>query len=279
MKKKIIIIGKKSFLAVNLFAYLNRRSEIKHVSFEKFTKIKNLDEIDYVINCSSTFEYVNLKYNYKYDYDYQISKKIYKYKKCKLVFLSSRKIYKPDNNIKENGKISPIENYSKNKYITEKKILNILKNRALVLRISNVIGLDENKRNRKLHKTFIDFFIKNTKKNIIFNNKNIYKDFLPISIFVRIVFLLIKKNKFGIFNVSMGKKVFLNDLVGWLNHYNTSKIIVIDVPKLNSRQFNKDIFYLNNNKLIKNIKIKFDLNDLKKECLRISKKLFYDKKK
>tara|TARA_B100000965_G_scaffold270200_1_gene228547 strand:+ start:542 stop:1381 length:840 start_codon:yes stop_codon:yes gene_type:complete len=279
MKKKIIIIGKKSFLAVNLFAYLNRRSEIKHVSFEKFTKIKNLDEIDYVINCSSTFEYVNLKYNYKYDYDYQISKKIYKYKKCKLVFLSSRKIYKPDNNIKENGKISPIENYSKNKYITEKKILNILKNRALVLRISNVIGLDENKRNRKLHKTFIDFFIKNTKKNIIFNNKNVYKDFLPISIFVRIVFLLIKKNKFGIFNVSMGKKVFLNDLVGWLNHYNTSKIIVIDVPKLNSRQFNKDIFYLNNNKLIKNIKIKFDLNDLKKECLRISKKLFYDKKK
>tara|TARA_B100001121_G_scaffold226946_1_gene200223 strand:- start:2070 stop:2909 length:840 start_codon:yes stop_codon:yes gene_type:complete len=279
MKKKIIIVGKKSFLAINLFSYLNRRSEIRHVSFKEFIKIKDLDEIDYVINCSSTFEYVNLKYNHKYDCDYQISKKIYKYKKCKLVFLSSRKIYKPDNNIKENGKISPTENYSKNKYITEKKILNILKNRALVLRISNVIGLNENKRKRKLHKTFIDFFIKNTKKNIIFNNTNVYKDFLPINIFVRIVFLLIKKNKFGIFNVSMGKKVFLNDLVGWLNHYNTSKIIVMDVPKLNSRQFNKDIFYLNNNKLIKTIKIKFDLNDLKKECLRISKKLFYGKKK
>ena len=25
------------------------------------------------------------------------------YKKCRLVYLSSRKIYKPDNNIKENG--------------------------------------------------------------------------------------------------------------------------------------------------------------------------------
>ena len=62
----------------------------------------------------------------------------------------------------------------------------------------------------------------------------------------------------------MGKKVFLNDLIGWLNHYNSSKTIAIDVPKLNSRQFNKDIFYLNNNKLIKTINIKFDLNDLKK---------------
>ena len=52
----------------------------------------------------------------------------------------------------------------KNKYITERKILNTLKNRALILRISNIIGLDENKRNRKLHKTFIDVFIKNIKK-------------------------------------------------------------------------------------------------------------------
>ena len=279
MKKKIIIIGKKSFLAKNLFSYLKKRSEVKHISFEKFKKYLNLDEIDYVINCSSTFEYVNHKYNIKYDYDYQISKKIYPCKNCKLVYLSSRKIYKPDNNIKENGKILPKENYSKNKYITERKILNTLKNRALILRISNIIGLDENKRNRKLHKTFIDVFIKNIKKNIIFNNKNIYKDFLPVNIFVRIVFLLIKKNIFGIFNVSMGKKVFLNELVGWLNHYNTNKTIIIDVPKINSRQFNKDIFYLNNNKLLKTINIKFDLNDLKKECLRISKKIFYGKKK
>ena len=36
MKKKIIIIGKKSFLAKNLFNYFNKRSEIKHVSFAKF---------------------------------------------------------------------------------------------------------------------------------------------------------------------------------------------------------------------------------------------------
>ena len=279
MKKKIIIIGKKSFLAKNLFIYFNSRSKVKHISFEKFKKYKNLDGIDYVINCTSTFEYVNLKYKYKYDYDYQISKKIYKYKKCKFVFLSSRKIYKPDNNIRENGKILLKENYSKNKYFTERKILDILKNRVLILRISNVIGLDQNRRSRKLHKTFMDVFIKNIKKNIIFNNKKVYKDFLPVNIFVKIVFLLIKKNKFGIFNISMGKKVFLNDLIGWLNHYNSSKTIAIDVPKLNSRQFNKDIFYLNNNKLIKTINIKFDLNDLKKECLRISKKIFYGKKK
>ena len=39
MKKKIIIIGKKSFLAKNLFSYLKKRSEVKHISFEKFKNI------------------------------------------------------------------------------------------------------------------------------------------------------------------------------------------------------------------------------------------------
>ena len=39
--------------------------------------------------------------------------KIISVQKCRLVYLSSRKIYKPDNNIKENGNILPKENYSK----------------------------------------------------------------------------------------------------------------------------------------------------------------------
>ena len=36
-------------------------------------------------------------------------------------------------------------------------------------------------------------------------------------------------------------------------------------------------FYLNNSKLKKRIKIKIDINHLKKECLKLSKKLFLKK--
>ena len=42
--------------------------------------------------------------------------------------------------IKEKSKLNPICNYSKNKLITEKKIKNILPNRYLILRVSNIIG-------------------------------------------------------------------------------------------------------------------------------------------
>ena len=77
----------------------------------------------------------------------------------------------------------------------------------------------------------------------------------------------------------MGRKVYLNTLVRWLNYYNSNKVIILNMPKNRIKGFNKDTFYLNNDKLLKSINIKFDLNDLKKECLRISKKIFYAKKK
>ena len=83
----------------------------------------------------------------------------------------------------------------------------------------------------------------------------------------------IKKDSFGIFNISLGKKIYINQLITWLNFYNTKKIKVIN-PK---NSFNNDSFTLNNNKLMKKIKIKNNVLELKNECLRISK-IFFNKK-
>ena len=83
----------------------------------------------------------------------------------------------------------------------------------------------------------------------------------------------IKKDSFGIFNISLGKKIYINKLITWLNFYNTKKIKVIN-PK---NSFNNDSFTLNNNKLMKEIKIKNNVLELKNECLRISKNFFNKK--
>jgi hypothetical protein len=108
------------------------------------------------------------------------------------------------------------------------------------------------------------------KKGFIYNNKKIFKDFISISKFNQIVYELIKKDSFGIFNISLGKKIYINQLIAWLNFYNTKKIKVIN-PK---NSFNNDSFTLNNNKLMKKIKIKNNILEFKNECLRISKKFF-----
>ena len=78
------------------------------------------------------------------------------------------------------------------------------------------------------------------------------------------------KNSFGTFNVSLGKKIYINQLITWLNFYNSMKINIIN-PK---NSFNNDNFTLNNKKLMCKIKIKNDVLDLKNECLKISKDFF-----
>ena len=89
----------------------------------------------------------------------------------------------------------------------------------------------------------------------------------------RMVFELIKKNAFGTYNLSSSKKIFLNEIVNWLNFYNKKKIIKI-LPK---KSFNNDSFTLNNTKLMNKIKIKNSSNDLKNECMKISKNFFKKK--
>ena len=122
MKKKIIIIGKNSFIGFNLFKFLKNKFNIKVYDYKKFLNLspKLLFYVNYVINCSSNKQYVNKKYSEKNDFDFQISKKI-KNLDCKMIFLSSRKVYELGDNLNESSKLKPNCNYSKNKLKTEKK--------------------------------------------------------------------------------------------------------------------------------------------------------------
>ena len=275
MKKKIIVIGKNSFIGSNLIKLLKKKFDIKSYDYRKFLNInrKLLTDVSYIINCTSNKQYVNKKYSEKNDFDFQISKKI-KDLNCKMIFLTSRKIYKLGDNLNESSKLKPNCNYSKNKLHTEKILLKNLKNRILILRISNLIGISKfRNNNKKIHKTFIDSFFLNVQRGIIFNNKKNYKDFLSINKFGEIIEKLINKKVVGIYNVSLGQKVYLTKLVNWLNLFNKNKYKSIDIPKGNKTE----CFYLNNDKLMKKINIKNKLIDLEKDCKSISK-FFFNKK-
>ena len=273
MKKKLLIIGKKGFVGSNLIKFLKKYMNLKTSNFEKFISDNQIydKKYDYIINCSSNKNFVNRKYSLKNDNDFIIANKI-AHSKTKLIMFSTRKIYKPKFNIKENDFKKPKCNYSKNKLISENLVKKTLKNQSLILRVGNVIGLPVMNK-RKIHQTFVDIFFDKVKSGIIYNNPHIYKDFLPISTFNRIVFELISKNAFGTYNVSSGKKIYINEIVDWLNFHNEKKITKIS-PK---KSFNNDSFTLNNTKLMNKIKIKNSSNDLKNECMKISKKFFKNK--
>ncbi len=266
--KKILVIGKRGFIGKNVYKHLKRNYYIKLISFNIFrNKKKIIENFDYIINTSINKNYINKKYHQKFDNDFQISKSLVG-KSGVYIFLSSRKVYKSNSNIKENSKKSPKSYYSKNKLITEKKLYKKLKNNLIILRISNLIG-DKKLIKKKLHKTFVDIFFQNAKKGIIFNNKKKFKDFISIEKFCEILNEIIKKDLRGIYNVSIGKKVYLNLLVKWLNKYNKKKCTFY---KINSSK--EKNFYLNNNKLMSKIKISNSLAELKNYCLKLSRQKF-----
>ena len=152
--------------------------------------------------------------------------------------------------------------------MTEKILRKRFKNNLIILRISNIIG-DKLKFGKNLHKTFIDIFYEKAKKGIIYDNKKNYKDFISIQKFCEIINMIILKDLKGTFNVSIGKKVYLNELVKWLNHFNKRKIKIIYYSKDPSGNF-----YLNNKKLMSKIKITNDLESLRKDSINLSKRLF-----
>ena len=186
-----------------------------------------------------------------------------------MIMLSTRKVYKNGSNLKESSSVSPKNNYSKNKLMTEIALAKILKKKILILRISNIIGLNKRKHN-KLHKIFIDIFYENIKKGLLFNNKDSYKDFISVNKFCEIVEKLIKTDAYGIFNISLGKKVFLKQITQWLNFHNNKKVEFTKIKKINK----SDNFTLNNDKLMNKIRVKNSVKDLKKYCIQLSKEFF-----
>jgi nucleoside-diphosphate-sugar epimerase len=274
MKKKIklLIIGKDSFIASNIFSILKNKIYIRKIKYSDFL-IKNkifFHRFNYILNCSLHKDYVLKKYKKKNDLDYAILNKINNLN-VNYIFLSTRKVYKPKFNISEKENINPVDNYGKNKIITENYIKMVLPNNYLILRISNIIGL-RLKNNKKSHALFLDNFLLNIKNNSLIQYNNLFKDFISIDQFADILLAILKKNLKGTYNVSLGRKVYIREILKWLTFYCKKKLKLINSSNINN--YNTDSFTLNNQKIKNAIKISIKKNSLKAFCLALSKFYF-----
>ena len=261
---KILIIGKNSFIGSNLKKYLSKEFKVKNLSFEDIInkKVSFFSEFSHVINTTIHKKYIYGNYNKLYDLD---RKFVSRFKKISFtyIFLNSRKIYFQKENISENSFIKPISNYGRNKFKTETFLKKKLKTKLLSLRISNIIGRRIIISKRNHHKLFFDNFlaIRNYKKKIIIADD--YKDFLSIIQFCKIITDLISQKINGIYNVSLSQKVYVSELVKWIDKKFYNKISFTDNRK--------DSFTLSNKKLLKKICVKPTKYELKKFCKKILK--------
>ena len=270
-KKNLIIIGKRSFIGSNIYNILKKKKKILLISLKNFMKLpeSEISKYDYICNCSINKNNVQNDYNKNLDFDYKIAKKIEKIDTT-FIFLSSRKVYKPQQNISENSKLQPIDNDSKNKLISEKFLKKKLKSRLLILRISNVIGLKKYKKYRQIHKTFFDNYLNFVKLNKKVEFYDQFKDFISIEQLSKIFFLILENKLHGIYNVSLGQKIYVNEILKWLNKCNKNKKNFIRNKKKRV-EINRYSFSLSNSKLHRAINYKPKKSELKKFCIKLSK--------
>jgi dTDP-4-dehydrorhamnose reductase len=273
IKNSLILIGKRSFIGSNIYDLLKKNNKIKLVSLNEFLQLKTsyINKYDYLCNCTDNQNKLKKNYSDLFDFDFKILRKIIN-TNIKYIFLSSRRVYSPKFNTKETQKILPIDTYSKNKSITEKTLKKEIKSKLLILRISNVIGFKKYRKYRKIHKTFFDNYLEIIKKGKKIKYINFYKDFITIKQLSNIFDLILKKKITGTYNVSLGKKIYIKEMIKWLNTNNLNNDIFLEEKK--SKQYLKKYsFTLNNDKLSKKINYTPKKKELQNYCIKLSKKI------
>ena len=151
--------------------------------------------------------------------------------------------------------------YSKNKLKTEQFLVKRIKFNLLSLRTVNILGKKILKNKRNIHKLFFDNYLilRKKNKNIVISDD--FKDFLSIIQFSRIIRDLVKNNVIGIYNVSISKKIYLSEILYWLDNKFYKKI------KFSNQS--KESFSLNNKKLLNKIEKKPLKSELKSFCQKI----------
>lgn len=253
-KKKIILIGYKSFIQTHLYKYLNKNFRVKKIKFNQINN-KNIKNCDLIINCSNSRNFFHKKYEKRYDRNLKIAQ-IIKKSEIKLFLFSSRQVYSQKLFLTEKSKLSPLNIYAKNCIKSETFCRKILNNNLLILRLSNVIGYENGKKKKPSLMSLILNSIK--QKEIIFdNNYFLYKDFLPINLLCLYIEKLIILDIVGIINVGSGIPTLVKNFVARIIDVKKIKIRV----KLSDKFFDKS-YSFNIKKLNKLTGIKINKKNL-----------------
>jgi len=128
-------------------------------------------------------------------------------------FSSSSHVYASSKNkIDENSKLNPISYYGKTKLLAEEYIVKIARKKKLNYCIGRVFSTTNVNQKKNYLVPDLKKKIKHSKKKIILNNLNHYRDFISMSDISKIILILFKKNFKGVINIATGKKIHLKKI-------------------------------------------------------------------
>ncbi len=210
--KKILLVGYNSYLANNIEFESDYIVNKIQRPFEN--DYSRYNDYDYVVNFCIQPEHFSSYLSEDEMIDLNIAKSITN-KNTKLVFLSSRKVYGSNVELKyysENDILHPFDFYSHNKVNIENKLKIIMPNQLLILRTSNIVGLPP-KKNSPNFISWFDSELKKRKKVTVTIDKNAKKDFITKKYFQYVLKNLIENDATGIYNVGASFGITIKELM------------------------------------------------------------------
>ena len=147
-------------------------------------------------------------------------------------FASTSHVYKSNKKkINEKSIIQPISYYGKTKFFAEKYIIKKLKNSNINYCIGRIFSTTNKTQKENYLVPDLKKKIKRTKKKIILQNLNHYRDFISMEEISKIIHYLYKKNFRGIINIGSGKAINLKSIAKKICEKYNKKFNFVDNKK------------------------------------------------
>ena len=200
---------------------------------------------------------------------------ILKYKRNKDIwffFASTSHVYKTEIKLKKLKETSikvPFNYYGKLKYKAEKYVIKKLKKNRINYCIGRIFSFTHYKQKKSYFVPSVFDKLLSKKKNIIFKNVNIYRDFIHLEDLLNAIRILFKNKAVGEFNIGSGKKVNLIEIINYVKRLTRINKKIIIEKNFSSGNLIADI-----NKIKKfKFKPKFNFKDIIFDYYKKKKKL------
>jgi len=207
---KVLIIGKNAYLAEGVETHFK---DFDIDTVRRAHEVENWGKYDAVVNFCIQPEHFSRLLSEDEMIDVEIVKKLAPH--TRFVFMSSRKVYGSDTKLKEykeKDALRPCDFYAKNKVNIEQKLQNLLGDRLLILRISNILGLPP-KRNSPTFVSWLASEVSAKGKVTVTADPRAKKDFITKDYFQETLSALIAKNVQGVVNVGSNFAYTTEDLL------------------------------------------------------------------
>ena len=260
IKKKYTIFGHNGFLGQNIVSYLKHNNLNFFLPKKNQIKFsKNLNNIIYCIGIDDVFKNpaASIESNLKL-----ISKIVDNNKFKSFLYISSTRLYLNSNRTSENDLIS-INPYSKDyffnclKVAAENFCLSQKRKNIKVVRISNLYGNYFSKQ-----KYILPTLIRDSVKKNIINitiNRNSKKNYLDVNDVIKVIFKIIHKSKYRLYNLASEKLYSLNFIANTIQKITGCKIIYknqklkYNEPKININRIKKEFNFKPHNNFEKKL--------------------------